>query len=127
VVLFSVGVNVAGGKRWVEYVSAYAAAVAVGIVFRYAAAAQRGRRSTRAAIKAFARMDLACVSAFEFALFIWLALATYVTLPAASRPQSPVFWFVLQIGLIIGFVAAWPPTWWLNHHGVEPTPPDVLD
>jgi hypothetical protein len=126
VAIFAVGVNLAGGRRWIEYASAYCAAVAVGVVFRYARRAQQGRRSIRAAVATFARADLACISASELALFIWLAVVDYVNLPMASRPHSPVFWFFLQIGLIIGFVAARPPTWWLHHRGVEPDPPDVL-
>jgi hypothetical protein len=127
VTILAVGVNVAGGKRWVEFALAYCAAVAVGVVFRYSSGAQRRRRSIRAAVATFARADLACVSAFEVALFVWLALADYVALPAASRPHSPLFWFILQIGLIIGVAAALPPALWLDHRGVEPEPVDVLE
>ncbi|KAB1904935.1 DUF4396 domain-containing protein [Micromonospora sp. AMSO31t] len=35
------------------------------------------------------------------------------------RPSSPVFWFIIQVGLIIGFFAAWPPTSLLIRRGVK--------
>jgi Domain of unknown function (DUF4396) len=39
-----------------------------------------------------------------------------------SDPSTPAFWFVMSIGLLVGFVIAYPMNWWLvaNHlkHGM---------
>lgn len=50
-------------------------------------------------------------------------------IPSAVDPLSPSFWFVMSIGLLVGFVVAYPMNWWLvaNHlkHGmmtVRPAP-----
>lgn len=41
---------------------------------------------------------------------------------AAGDPSSPRFWFVMSMGLLVGFVVAYPMNWWLvaNHlkHGM---------
>jgi hypothetical protein len=41
---------------------------------------------------------------------------------AAENPASPAFWFVMSMGLLVGFVVAYPMNWWLvaNHlkHGM---------
>jgi hypothetical protein len=41
---------------------------------------------------------------------------------AAENPTSPAFWFVMSMGLLVGFVVAYPMNWWLvaNHlkHGM---------
>jgi hypothetical protein len=41
---------------------------------------------------------------------------------SGTNPMTPAFWFVMSIGLLIGFVVAYPMNWWLvtNHlkHGM---------
>jgi Domain of unknown function (DUF4396) len=32
---------------------------------------------------------------------------------SASDPMTPSFWFVMSMGLLIGFIAAYPMNWWL--------------
>jgi uncharacterized protein DUF4396 len=43
-------------------------------------------------------------------------------IPSASDPSMPSFWFVMSMGLLVGFFAAYPMNWWLvaNHlkHGM---------
>jgi Domain of unknown function (DUF4396) len=53
-------------------------------------------------------------------------VATVMTLkryvPSADNPLTPNFWFVMSMGLFVGFVIAYPINWWLvaNHvkHGM---------
>jgi hypothetical protein len=41
---------------------------------------------------------------------------------AADNPAAPAFWFVMSMGLLVGFIIAYPMNWWLvaNHlkHGM---------
>src|SRR5262249_21456950 len=43
-------------------------------------------------------------------------------IPSASDPTMPSFWFVMSMGLLVGFIVAYPMNWWLvaNHlkHGM---------
>jgi hypothetical protein len=43
-------------------------------------------------------------------------------IPSANDPATPQFWFVMSIGLLVGFIVAFPMNWWLvaNHlkHGM---------
>jgi hypothetical protein len=43
-------------------------------------------------------------------------------IPAAGDPTTPSFWFVMSMGLLVGFIVAYPMNWWLvaNHlkHGM---------
>lgn len=34
-------------------------------------------------------------------------------IPGARDPAGPVFWFVMSMALLVGFVAAYPMNWWL--------------
>ena len=43
-------------------------------------------------------------------------------IPFADNPLTPNFWFVMSLGLLVGFIFAYPMNWWLvaNHlkHGM---------
>jgi len=47
--------------------------------------------------------------------------------PSADSPLTPNFWFVMSMGLLVGFVIAYPMNWWLvaNHlkHGMTTVRP----
>ncbi len=34
-------------------------------------------------------------------------------LPGADNPTTPTFWFVMSMGLLVGFILAYPMNWWL--------------
>jgi hypothetical protein len=49
-----------------------------------------------------------------------MILRTFVA--SADNPAAPAFWFVMSMGLLVGFIIAYPMNWWLvaNHlkHGM---------
>jgi hypothetical protein len=49
-------------------------------------------------------------------------MALRTRIPSAGDPLSPSFWFVMSMGLLVGFIVAYPMNWWLvtNHlkHGM---------
>ena len=96
----------------------------MGVLFRYVAESRSGGSRIWAAFRIVVKADLVTVSAFELALLIWLVLAHDLIFPTVLRANNPVSWFILQIGLIIGFFAAWPASSWLIRRGVrvEPRP-----
>ena len=50
---------------------------------------------------------------------------------AAADPTTPAFWFVMSMGLLLGFIVAYPMNWWLvaNHlkHGMMTVRPAAAD
>jgi len=34
-------------------------------------------------------------------------------IPSADNPTTPTFWFVMSMGLLVGFIIAYPMNWWL--------------
>jgi hypothetical protein len=49
-------------------------------------------------------------------------MAFRMQIASGTDPMTPAFWFVMSIGLLVGFVIAYPMNWWLvaNHlkHGM---------
>lgn len=74
-----------------------------------------------------AKADVASLTAFEVGLFGWMALTYFMLFPGPHlHPDDPVYWFMMQIGMIAGFFTAWPVNTWLIRAGIEeavwPTP-----
>jgi hypothetical protein len=40
-------------------------------------------------------------------------------IPFAADPASPRFWFVMSMGLLVGFIFAYPMNWWLVAHHLK--------
>jgi Domain of unknown function (DUF4396) len=40
-------------------------------------------------------------------------------IPAAGDPLKPAFWFVMSMGLLVGFIVAYPMNWWLVAHHLK--------
>jgi hypothetical protein len=123
VVIYTIGID-ESGRLWPDYAGDYIAAVAVGVAFRYVHQPRRRGLRPWAAIKTFVKADLLSVSVFELALIVWLAVADRLGFYEALRPDNSVYWFIVQIGLIIGFFTAWLPAW-LSRRDVKGPLPDT--
>lgn len=117
---FGLGVRIAGMALWYEYIGNYILAVILGLFFQYFAVAPMRGLNLRGGVKAAAKADILSLSAFEVGLFGWMALMAFVFFPAPHlHPDSPVSWFLMQIGMIIGFATAWRANVWLIRKGVK--------
>lgn len=72
-------------------------------------------------LKAAAKADILSLTAFEVGLFAWDDAAGTGALPgpASCRPNSPVYWFGMQVGMILGFLTAYPVNAWLINRGIK--------
>ncbi|MCW2531890.1 MAG: Membrane protein, partial [Blastococcus sp.] len=74
----------------------------------------------RKGIVAAAKADILSLTAFEVGLFGWMALMAFVFFPNPHlMPTSPVFWFLMQIGMIVGYFTSWPANVWLIRRGIK--------
>jgi hypothetical protein len=119
--VFFLGVTLAGEALFAEYVGDYLLAVALGLVFQYFAIAPMRGLGIREGLVAAAKADILSLTAFEVGLFGWMALTSLVFFPAPHHihPDSPVYWFMMQIGMILGFLTAFPVNAWLIRRGIK--------
>jgi hypothetical protein len=119
-VVFGLGATIAGSGLLAEYVGDYVLALGFGLVFQYFAIAPMRGLSFPKGIVAAAKADLLSLSAFEVGLFGWMALMAFVFFPNPHlMPTSPVFWFLMQIGMIVGYFTSWPANLWLIRRGIK--------
>lgn len=96
-----------GGMLGAEYVVDFALAFAFGIVFQYFTIAPMRGLGVRDGILAALKADTLSLIAFELGLFGWMAITQYVLLPNSAVPTFE-HWFMMQIGMIVGFWTAYP-------------------
>jgi hypothetical protein len=119
--VFLLGFELAGQVLFAEYVGDYVLAVALGLVFQYFAIAPMRGLGLRDGLVAAAKADILSLTAFEVGLFGWMALTSLVFFPAPHHihPDSPVYWFMMQIGMLLGFLTAFPVNAWLIRRGIK--------
>ena len=92
----------------------------LGLMFQFFAIAPMRGLGFRAGIKAAAKADILSLSAFEVGPFGWMALMSFVFFPDPHlTPVTPVYWFLMQIGMIIGFATSCPANVWLINRGIK--------
>jgi hypothetical protein len=118
-VIFVSGTSIAGSVLLAEYVGDYALAYAFGIVFQYFAIAPMRGLAFWPGIWAAIKADTLSLTAFEIGLFGWMALMNFVLFHPGLMPNMPAFWFMMQIGMIVGFITAYPMNAWLIRAGIK--------
>jgi Domain of unknown function (DUF4396) len=119
--VFGLGATIAGATVYAEMLGDYIAAIVLGIAFQYFAIAPMRGLGVRKGLVQAAKADVLSLTSFEVGLFGWMALMSFVFFPAPHHlhPNSPVYWFLMQIGMIIGFATAWPMNVWLIRRGIK--------
>lgn len=120
-----------GGLHWLfsdelyaGWVLAYVGALIIGIGFQYfAIAPMNPDRGWRRNLGAAARADVLSLTAWQIGMYGMMALFQLAVFPIwLGGPVSiatPVFWAVMQLAMLAGFVTAYPVNWWLISAGIK--------
>jgi hypothetical protein len=119
--VFWLGLTVAGLVLPAEYIGDYILALALGIIFQYFAIAPMRGLGLKAGLIAATKADFISLTAFEIGLFGWMAIMAFVLFPAPHHltPSFASFWFLMQVGMMVGFATAWPANVWLLKRGIK--------
>ena len=120
-VIFLAGWTLVGAALYAEMLGDFVLALALGIGFQYFAIAPMRGLGLRQGLAQAAKADALSLVAFEVGLFAWMFLMAFVFFPEPHRlhPDSAVYWFLMQIGMVIGFFTAWPANVWLIRRGIK--------
>jgi hypothetical protein len=87
--------------HFAEYVAEFVFAYAFGIAFQYFPIRSMRNIPPHEAIVDAVKADTLALVAFEVGMFGWMEIAHSLLLPWHPRPDSVVFWFMMQIGMIL--------------------------
>jgi hypothetical protein len=119
--LLFTGFTIAGSVLLARYFGDYAFAYAFGIAFQYFAIVPMRGLSFREGVWAAIKADTLSLTAFEVGLFGWMALMHFVIFQPALRPDTAAYWFMMQIGMVVGYATSYPMNWWLIRSGIKET------
>ena len=117
--IYVTGFAIAGTPLLTEYAGDFVLAYAFGVVFQYFAIAPMRGLSLLPGLWAAIQADTVSLIAFEIGLFVWMAVMMQLPFHAALNPLHPTYWFLMQIGMIIGFVTSYPANWFLVLKGIK--------
>lgn len=117
-------VTLAGNVNWypstsLKLILYYGFALLFGILFQYfSIAPMSGEWGVRSIIRA-AKADVASLTAFEIGLFGWMAIYQIAIWNWRLGTVTTVYWWMMQIGMILGFLTAFPMNWVLIKYGIK--------
>lgn len=117
--IFLAGIVIAGSSLFTSYLLDFAAAYVLGIIFQYLPIREMGETDRKRALIRAIKADTLSLIAFEMGLFGWMAVVQKILFVHAAQPDNPVFWFMMQIGMVVGFITAYPANWWLVREGIK--------
>ncbi|AMR28973.1 hypothetical protein A0257_18965 [Hymenobacter psoromatis] len=97
----------------------FGAAFLIGIVFQYYAIAPMRHLGPAEGLRAAVKADALSLTAWQIGMYGWMAIVTFGIFKHELRANDPVFWFMMQLAMLAGFVTAYPVNWWLIKSGVK--------
>jgi hypothetical protein len=117
--IFFTGLIILGSVLATEFVGDYILAFAFGIAFQYFAIAPMRHLSLWPGLNAAIKADTLSLTAFQVGLFGWMAFSYFVLFQPPLMPNQPAFWFMMQIGMVLGFLTSYPANWFLVKTGIK--------
>ncbi len=118
--VFLLGLEIAGLALWSEYIVNYALAFALGIAFQYYSIKPMRDLSPSKGLKEALKADTLSLTSFQVGLYGWMAIMQLVLFPVEHlHPDQAAYWFLMQIGMVLGFLTSYPVNWWLIQRGTK--------
>jgi hypothetical protein len=121
-ILFALGapaLGVLGSYGW-EIAVDFVLAWTLGIGFQYyTIVPMRKSAGKLEGIWQAIKVDTASIVAFQVGLFGWMALSHFVLFQPPLPIDTSGHWFMMQVGMIVGFFTAWPVNCRLVRRGIK--------
>jgi hypothetical protein len=116
--LFGLGATLLGSVLWSEFVWDFVAAWLLGIVFQYFTIKPMRNLSVGEGILAAIKADTLSIFSFQIGMYAWMAIVYFLIFPNPHlHPNNPVYWLMMQAGMILGFATSCPMNWWIIRKG----------
>ena len=100
-----------GQKIFAAWAVDYVLALGFGIFFQYFTIAPMRGLGFRDGIKAAFKADTLSLTAWQVGMYGWMAIAVFVIFRHELSKTDPIFWFMMQIAMLAGFLTSYPVNW----------------
>lgn len=118
-ITFAAPLVILGQKIFGGWVVDYIWAYLFGIIFQYFTIKPMKGFSAGEGIWAAVKADTLSLTAWQVGMYGWMAIATFLIFNHEIEKTSPVFWFMMQIAMLCGFLTSYPVNWWLISSGIK--------
>lgn len=108
-----------GRKLFGDWAISYVFAFALGIIFQYYSIKPMKHLSSKQALIAALKADTLSLTAWQIGMYGWMAIAIFLIYHQPLNASTPLFWLMMQIAMLLGFVTAYPVNWWLVKKGIK--------
>lgn len=118
-IVFAAPIVIFGQKIFGGWMLDYVFAYLFGIAFQYFTIKPMKNLSPGQGLWAAIKADTLSLTAWQVGMYGWMAIAMFVIFGHEIPKTSPVFWFMMQIAMLAGFLTSYPVNWWLIRTGVK--------
>ncbi|MGL5343370.1 MAG: DUF4396 domain-containing protein [Plesiomonas sp.] len=119
-ITFFIPISLAGSYIVGGWVFDFILALIFGIYFQYMPAREMGM-SPSAAFKNAIKADFLSLTCWQIGMYIWMSIVLFGIFTPDMPHNSAVYWFMMQIAMMVGFCTAYPMNWWLTKIGIKHT------
>lgn len=119
VMLLYVPVTIMHSRLLGDWAIEYLFAFVIGIIFQYYAIKPMKHISSADAFKAALKADALSLTFWQVGMYGWMAICNYLLFHRQLTAREPVFWFMMQVGMLCGLLTAYPINWWLIKTGIK--------
>lgn len=114
------------GEFGSKLILAFLFAYILGIVFQFFTIVPMRGLSFGKGLVAAVRADTISITLFQVGMYAWMALSFFVFFPNPHlEPGMAVFWFMMQIAMLVGYFTALPANSWLIRRGWKEKMPQI--
>jgi len=117
--IFFFGIKFFGSALWTSYLVDFALAYSIGIAFQYFAVVPMKHLSPAKGLSEALKADTLSIIAFQAGMYSWMALTFFVLFHPPLEANNPIFWFMMQICMSIGFLTSYPVNGYLVKKGTK--------
>jgi len=123
-IVFLGGITILGSALFAHYIIEFILAYIFGVFFQLFSIVPMGKEKGNhmswgtGFIKAV-KADTISLIAFEIGMFGWMAIVHYALFAKTPEPNTMVYWFMMQIAMILGAITSYPANWILVKKGVK--------
>jgi hypothetical protein len=107
--IFGLGLTLLSEPIFAEYAGDLLLAWLLGIIFQYFTIKPMRHLSPAQGLAAAIKADTLSILTFEIGLFAWMAITYFILFTHPHlKPSQPAYWFMMQIGMVLGFFTSYP-------------------
>ncbi|MBS1690454.1 MAG: DUF4396 domain-containing protein [Bacteroidetes bacterium] len=112
-------ITIVANKLYNGWILDFILAFLIGIIFQYYAIKPMRNLSVKEGIVAALKADSLSLTFWQIGMYGWMAICRFLIFNHPLDKGAPVFWFMMQIAMLFGFVTAYGINWYLLKKGIK--------